>query len=117
MTSLYYIPLIYLGMLALVITVYQIVYNKHRKRIHEILEEVEDVRDRLSSLIKHIQRFDDNAENGEVYLLNDVDRNRFVVIRDGFIIKAVKYDPNDLDDREYKLIYIREVAEKLNEKP
>lgn len=115
MTSLY--PLIYLGMIALTIAVYQFLYNKHRKLLREAIEEAEDCLDSLSKQIKRIQRFDDNAEDGEVYLLNDAARNRFVVCRDGFIIKAVKYDPSDADDREYKLIHAQEVADKLNEKP
>lgn len=112
-----YFPLIYLGMITLVITIYQYLYNRHRKLLRNAIDEVEDYRDKAAWLTELHERFNDNAIDGEAFLLNDSDRGSFIIVRDGFMIKEVKYDRNDYDDREYKLIHAQEIADKLNEKP
>lgn len=112
-----YFPLIYLGMITLVITIYQYLYNRHRKLLRHAIDEAEDYRDKAAWLTELHERFNDNAIDGEVLLLNDSDRGSFIIVRDGFMIKEVKYDRNDYDDREYKFIHAQEIADKLNEKP
>lgn len=112
-----YPTLIYIAGAIILTVIYQILFNRQHKQTKAAMKIACDCQNQLIRELKKRQTFDDNATDGEVCLLNDADRNRFVVCRDGFIIKAVKYDPSDADDREYKLIYIMEVAEKLNEKP
>ncbi len=116
MTSLYPI-LIYIAGAIILTVIYQILFNRQHKQTKAAMKIACDCQNQLIRELKKLQAFDDNATDGEVCLLNDTDRNRFVVCRDGFVIKAVKYDPSDPDDYEYKLNHTEEVVEKLNEKP
>lgn len=81
--------------------------------------------EKLSRSYKHLVKeyndllYDSIFVDSKVFVTEE--HNNFVVGRDGrhgqTFISVIPFNPDDIDDKEYKRIHAEEIAEILNEKP
>uniref|UniRef100_A0AAU8AUT6 Uncharacterized protein n=1 Tax=Dulem virus 40 TaxID=3145758 RepID=A0AAU8AUT6_9CAUD len=87
--------------------------EENKRQLDEIRSDAEQWKDTTVAIM--------DALATEAYVMEDCGNHCFMVTfdtGDGSVSPfCYSYDPNDPDDRKYKLLHAQEVADKLNEKP